>query len=201
MQRDYIEVNSEVEKLYLNNHQLKSVSLSSLEIGFWSNLCVGEPQPECKIFNAIIASAVVSIKLWRRNLGIKNKTYLDWFVPYNCSLTIHQSHGYFLFLVYVKHICTSGPLHMLFSPQRIPLSLHVSPLQPPHLTLVPSLAEPLLKISLGWIQPVIGHPVWRDLSASWVSCLLVRGDIAWVRLDDWEEPGKTGRYQTRTIPT
>lgn len=34
MQRDYIEVNSEVEKLYLNNHQLKSVSLSSLEIGF-----------------------------------------------------------------------------------------------------------------------------------------------------------------------
>lgn len=26
---------------------------------------------------------------------MKNKTYLDWFVPGDCSVTIHQSHQYF----------------------------------------------------------------------------------------------------------
>lgn len=128
MQRNYTEVRSEGEKRYLNSHPLKISHLRSPEIGFWCSLCLGEPQPECKFFSSTTASAVIlncGGEVWV--LGIKlikiGLSHVTAHLPYT-SLT-----GIFVFLVYVKHICSSGP-GPCYSLSREFLSLESSDVSP-----------------------------------------------------------------------
>lgn len=93
MQRNYTEVRSEGEKLYLNSHQLKiGQSKKSRNRILMQSLSWGTPT-WVQVFQFYHCQCRHS-KLWRRGLGIKNKTYFEWFVPCDCSLTIHQSHWY-----------------------------------------------------------------------------------------------------------
>lgn len=127
MQRNYTEVRSEGEKLHLNSHPLQiSQSKKSRNRILMQSLSGGTPI--CLQVSQFYRCQCHHTKLWRRGLGIRNKTYLDWFVP--CDGSPYTSlTGIFVFLVYVKHICFSGPWPCYFLSREF-LSLESSGITP-----------------------------------------------------------------------